>query len=50
MLPDVTLTARDETLTATLPQDWFSIHPLGAEMLGQEQLWQSYVHWQLDVQ
>ncbi|EKM5761478.1 guanosine-5'-triphosphate,3'-diphosphate diphosphatase [Cronobacter turicensis] len=50
MLPEVTLTARNETLTATLPQDWFSIHPLGAEMLGQEQLWQSYVHWQLDVQ
>ncbi|CCJ87214.1 Guanosine-5'-triphosphate,3'-diphosphate pyrophosphatase [Cronobacter dublinensis 582] len=50
MLPDVTLTAQGDTLTATLPQDWLCVHPLGAEMLEQEQRWQSYVHWQLDVQ
>ncbi|EOC1301629.1 guanosine-5'-triphosphate,3'-diphosphate diphosphatase [Cronobacter dublinensis] len=50
MLPDVTLTAQGDTLTVTLPQDWLCVHPLGAEMLEQEQRWQSYVHWQLDVQ
>lgn len=48
-VPPLTLQAGGETLSLTLPQSWLNHHPLGAEMLSQEVLWQSYVHWQLDV-
>ncbi len=48
-VPQLTLTAEGETLRMALPECWLSGHPLGAEMLGQEVLWQSYVHWPLDV-
>ncbi|MGV7091441.1 guanosine-5'-triphosphate,3'-diphosphate diphosphatase [Siccibacter turicensis] len=48
-LPAVTLTTEGETLHVTLPTNWLAEHPLGKELLTQETLWQSYVHWPLDV-
>lgn len=48
-MPSLTLKANQETLHLTLPNAWLSSHPLGAEMLEQEVLWQSYVHWPLKV-
>jgi len=50
LLPAITLTAEGEKLTLNLPEKWLENHPLGAEMLGQECQWQSYVHWILDAQ
>lgn len=48
-LPDITLTADGEALQLLLPDDWLSLHPLSAELLQQEILWQSYVHWPLRI-
>lgn len=48
-LPMITLTADGENLLLSLPDGWLSHHPLGAELLEQETLWQSYVHWPLQV-
>lgn len=47
LLPMITLAAKDENLTLTLPQGWLENHPLGQEMVEQECQWQSYVHWSL---
>lgn len=49
MLPAVTLHARHEQLQITLPPGWLDAHPLAAELLTQEVLWQSYVHWHLHI-
>ncbi|WP_426446738.1 guanosine-5'-triphosphate,3'-diphosphate diphosphatase [Siccibacter colletis] len=49
-LPVVDLNADGDTLHLTLPAGWMAAHPLGKELLLQETLWQSYVHWQLDVE
>lgn len=48
-LPIITLSAEGDTLQLSLPDSWISHHPLGAELLEQETLWQSYVHWPLLV-
>ncbi|MBS0849945.1 guanosine-5'-triphosphate,3'-diphosphate diphosphatase [Citrobacter sp. JGM124] len=48
-LPLITLNTQGETLELSLPDNWLSNHPLGAELLEQETLWQSYVHWPLRV-
>lgn len=48
-VPELTLKAEGETLRLALPECWLTSHPLGAELLEQEVLWQSYVHWALDV-
>jgi len=48
-LPVIMLSAEGETLQLSLPDNWLSHHPLGAELLEQETLWQSYVHWPLLV-
>lgn len=48
-LPQIGLTAEGETLQLSLPDSWLHHHPLGAELLEQETLWQSYVHWSLLV-
>jgi exopolyphosphatase/guanosine-5'-triphosphate,3'-diphosphate pyrophosphatase len=47
ILPEIALSAEGETLHLSLPENWLSSHPLGAELLQQESLWQSYVHWPL---
>ncbi len=49
ILPAVTLEASGEILRLSLPAGWLSLHPLGSELLGQECLWQSYVHWPLEL-
>lgn len=49
LLPMITLAAKDESLTLTLPQGWLENHPLGREMVEQECQWQSYVHWPLQL-
>ncbi|MBK4715013.1 MULTISPECIES: guanosine-5'-triphosphate,3'-diphosphate diphosphatase [Tenebrionibacter/Tenebrionicola group] len=49
-VPALTLTASEEALHLTLPACWLKRHPLGAELLEQEALWQSYVHWPITVQ
>ncbi|QKJ89174.1 Guanosine-5'-triphosphate,3'-diphosphate pyrophosphatase [Paramixta manurensis] len=46
-LPALHLLAHDDTLTITLPAGWLEAHPLRAELLEQESLWQSYAHWTL---
>lgn len=48
-LPIIILKAQGDTLELSLPDNWLSQHPLGAELLEQETLWQSYVHWPLLV-
>lgn len=48
-LPVITLGADGETLRLSLPDGWLIQHPLGTELLEQETLWQSYVHWPLLV-
>lgn len=48
-LPAVDLGAQGDTLTLSLPENWLASHPLAAESLEQEKLWQSYVHWPLEV-
>lgn len=50
LLPQITLTANEETLTLRLPAGWLEHHPLGKEIVDQECQWQSYVHWPLIVQ
>jgi Exopolyphosphatase len=50
LLPEITLSANEETLTLTLPAGWQNTHPLGKEIVAQECQWQSYVHWPLIVQ
>lgn len=49
ILPVIKLQADGETLHLELPETWLACHPLGAELLEQEKLWQSYVHWPLSV-
>ncbi len=49
ILPAIALKAEGEALQLTLPANWLACHPLGAELLSQESLWQSYVHWPLTV-
>jgi exopolyphosphatase/guanosine-5'-triphosphate,3'-diphosphate pyrophosphatase len=49
ILPEIKLQADGETLHLELPETWLACHPLGAELLEQEKLWQSYVHWPLSV-
>lgn len=49
ILPAIKLDAEGEALHLVLPSNWLSCHPLGAEQLEQESLWQSYVHWPLTV-
>lgn len=48
-VPAITLDAQGETLHLTLPSGWQANHPLGREMLQQEILWQSYVHWPVEL-
>lgn len=48
-LPVIRLNTEGESLQLSLPDNWLSHHPLGAELLEQETLWQSYVHWSLVV-
>lgn len=50
ILPAIELKAEGEALNLTLPLNWLGSHPLGAELVEQERLWQSYVHWSLSVQ
>ncbi|CAH6662223.1 guanosine-5'-triphosphate,3'-diphosphate diphosphatase [Pseudocitrobacter vendiensis] len=50
LLPQITITANEETLTLRLPAGWLEHHPLGKEIVDQECQWQSYVHWPLIVQ
>jgi exopolyphosphatase/guanosine-5'-triphosphate,3'-diphosphate pyrophosphatase len=50
LLPQITITANEETLTLKLPAGWLEHHPLGKEIVDQECQWQSYVHWPLIVQ
>lgn len=50
LLPQITLTANEETLTLRLPAGWLEHHPLGKEIVDQECQWQSYVHWPLIVE
>ncbi|WP_300005036.1 guanosine-5'-triphosphate,3'-diphosphate diphosphatase [uncultured Cedecea sp.] len=49
ILPIIALEAEGEVLQLSLPDDWLTKHPLGKELLEQETLWQSYVHWPLMV-
>ncbi|MEL4016718.1 guanosine-5'-triphosphate,3'-diphosphate diphosphatase [Dryocola clanedunensis] len=49
ILPAIELQAEGEALHLKLPSNWLACHPLGAELLEQESLWQSYVHWALTV-
>ncbi|GDX07976.1 guanosine-5'-triphosphate,3'-diphosphate diphosphatase [Buttiauxella sp. A111] len=49
ILPEITLKVESETLLLELPEKWLECHPLGAELLAQESLWQSYVHWPLTI-
>ncbi|EFZ7671456.1 guanosine-5'-triphosphate,3'-diphosphate diphosphatase [Shigella flexneri] len=49
LVPEMTLQANHELLTLTLPQGWLTQHPLGKEIIAQENQWQSYVHWPLEV-
>ncbi|WJV66674.1 guanosine-5'-triphosphate,3'-diphosphate diphosphatase [Pectobacteriaceae bacterium CE70] len=49
-LPHVSLRVEGEALRVILPAGWLSQHPLRAETLEQERLWQSYVHWTLIVE
>lgn len=48
-VPSTALSATDESLILALPEKWLEQNPLGSETLQQEILWQSYVHWQLQV-
>ena len=48
-LPGIVLQAIGETLELALPEGWLASHPLGAELLEQEEHWQSYVHWPLTL-
>ncbi|KIS43111.1 guanosine-5'-triphosphate,3'-diphosphate diphosphatase [Kosakonia radicincitans] len=50
LLPEIIVSAQGEKLTLSLPQGWLKSHPLGAELIEQESQWQSYVHWQLEIQ
>ncbi|MDF3829933.1 MULTISPECIES: guanosine-5'-triphosphate,3'-diphosphate diphosphatase [unclassified Pseudocitrobacter] len=50
LLPQITITANEETLTLRLPAGWLEHHPLGKEIVDQECQWQSYVHWPLIVE
>ena len=50
LLPEPGLQVDGETVTLTLPENWLTQHPLGAEMIEQESQWQSYVHWPLRIQ
>lgn len=47
--PAVNLTADEEKLRLTLPASWLDHHPLSAEILQQEKVWQSAVGWQLEL-
>lgn len=49
-LPAVRLRVEGETLRVILPAGWLDKHPLRAETLSQESLWQSYVHWSLVIE
>jgi len=49
ILPAIELQAEGEALHLKLPSNWLACHPLGAELLEQESLWQSYVHWALTI-
>ncbi|MGK7284660.1 hypothetical protein ACSPAB_00100 [Buttiauxella agrestis] len=49
ILPEITLSVEGENLQLGLPEKWLECHPLGAELLEQESLWQSYVHWPLTI-
>lgn len=50
ILPAIELAVEGEAVHLTLPANWLDCHPLGAELLEQESLWQSYVHWPLTIQ
>ena len=49
IVPNITVRARGEALTLTLPEGWLATHPLGTELVRQESQWQSYVHWPLVI-
>lgn len=49
-LPAVRLRVEGDKLRVLLPAGWLSQHPLRAEALQQESLWQSYAHWSLQVE
>ncbi|MDN5969208.1 MULTISPECIES: exopolyphosphatase [Hafniaceae] len=49
-MPLLNLKAEGDTLHLVLPAGWLHAHPLRAENLHQESLWQSYVHWTLLVE
>lgn len=48
-LPAVSIEADNETLRLSFPADWLDSNPLSKELLEQEILWQSYVHWPLEI-
>lgn len=49
-LPAVRLRVEGDSLRVILPAGWLDQHPLRAETLSQESLWQSYVHWPLLIE
>jgi exopolyphosphatase/guanosine-5'-triphosphate,3'-diphosphate pyrophosphatase len=49
-LPAVRMRANHERLQVIVPHGWLAQHPLRAEELEQESLWQGYVHWPLFVE
>lgn len=48
-LPAIYLRAENESLNLVLPHNWLSSHPLRADCLRQERLWQSYVGWPICI-
>lgn len=49
VLPDIALSADQEKLRLSLPAGWLVSHPLSAEALQQEKIWQSAAGWQLEL-
>ncbi|WP_353613612.1 guanosine-5'-triphosphate,3'-diphosphate diphosphatase [Mangrovibacter phragmitis] len=48
-LSGIQLAVNQDALAIHLPGGWLAAHPLCAELLEQEEHWQSYVHWQLTL-
>ncbi len=49
-LSAIQLLAEGDKLRVILPSEWLQTSPLRAELLQQEVLWQSYVHWPLSIE
>ncbi|ARD39933.1 guanosine-5'-triphosphate,3'-diphosphate diphosphatase [Edwardsiella ictaluri] len=45
----LTQVCEENTLRLILPTGWLAAHPLRAESLQQESLWQGYAHWPLQI-